>query len=313
MGGIAVVGSGVIGLTCALRLAGEGHRVEVVAAAPPRDTVSAVAGGLWFPYRAAPADAVLRWGQVSLRRFEELARDPSSGVRWRSGVVLHRTPDPDLSWTAAVPDHRPATWLPDGVLSGVECSLPVASMPAYLRWLVRQCAAAGVSFRQAEVDDLDALPQPTVVVAAGLRSGALVGDGGLVPVRGQVVRLANPGLTRWLVDDDNPAGLTYVIPRGDHVVCGGTADEGATDLTPSPEVEHAILDRVRALVPQLRAAPVLSRAVGLRPTRTAVRVDRVERGGKAVVSCYGHGGSGVTLSWGCAQDVVRLVGSRVGL
>ncbi|MEU7527120.1 FAD-dependent oxidoreductase [Saccharothrix sp. NPDC042600] len=309
MGEIAVVGGGVIGLTCALRLAGEGHRVEVVAAAPPRDTVSAVAGGLWFPYRAAPADAVLRWGRVSLRRFAELAHDPSSGVHRRPGVVLHRTPDPDLSWTAAVPDHRPATSLPDGVLSGVECSLPVASMPTYLPWLVRQCTTAGVTFRQAEIDDLGVLPQPTVVVAAGLRSGTLLGDDDLVPVRGQVVRLANPGLHRWLIDDDNPAGLTYVIPRGDHVVCGGTADEGATDLTPSPEVEHAILDRVRALVPELRDAPVVSRAVGLRPARSAVRVDRVERDGKAVVSCYGHGGSGVTLSWGCAEDVVRLIGS----
>lgn len=306
MGDIAVVGGGVIGLTCALRLAGEGHRVEVVAATRSADTVSAVAGGLWFPYRAAPADAVLRWGRASLRRFGDLARDPATGVVWREGVVLHRTADPDLSWTTAVPDHRPATDLPPGVLSGLVCTLPVVTMPTYLAWLVERCAAAGVSFRSREIADLAELPQDVVVVAAGLRSGDLLDDDTLVPVRGQVVRLANPGLTGWLVDDDNPDGLTYVIPRGDHVVCGGTADEGATDLTPSPDVERAILARVHALVPALRDAPVVSRAVGLRPVRPAVRVDRVERGGKVVVSCYGHGGSGVTLSWGCAEDVVRL-------
>jgi len=26
-----------------------------------------------------------------------------------------------------------------------------------------------------------------------------------------------------------------------------------------------------------------------------------------VVHCYGHSGSGVTLSWGCARDIVEIV------
>jgi D-amino-acid oxidase len=30
-----------------------------------------------------------------------------------------------------------------------------------------------------------------------------------------------------------------------------------------------------------------------------------------VVHCYGHGGAGVTLSWGCADDVAALVGGAV--
>ncbi|MEU6153254.1 FAD-dependent oxidoreductase [Actinosynnema sp. NPDC047251] len=310
MGDIAVVGGGVIGLTCALGLAEAGHRVEVVADLAPGGTVSAVAGGLWFPYLAAPADAVLRWARVSLARFAELADRPGTGVWWREGIVLHRDRDPDLSWTALVPDRRAAEpgELPDGVVSGVVCSVPVVDTAAYLDWLAARCAGAGVVFRRARVSRPADLPQPTVVVAAGLRSGDLVDDPTVEPVRGQVVRLANPGLTRWVVDDDNPGGMTYAIPRGHDVVCGGTAERGETGLGHDAGVERAVLDRVVALVPSLRDAPVVSRAVGLRPTRPSVRLDRVTRSGQVLISCYGHGGAGVTLSWGCAADVVGLSG-----
>jgi len=145
------------------------------------------------------------------------------------------------------------------------------------------------------------------VLAAGLRSGDLVDDNSGVPVQGQVVRLANPGLRDWLLDEDNPAGLTYVVPRGDDVVVGGTAVEGATGTDPDPAVEAAILARARALIPALRGAAVLSRGVGLRPGRPTVRLDRTELDGRPLISCYGHGGAGVTLSWGCAADVVALI------
>ncbi len=44
--------------------------------------------------------------------------------------------------------------------------------------------------------------------------------------------------------------------------------------------------------------------MGLRPVRSSVRLEAEGR----VVHCYGQGGAGVTLSWGCADEVVRLVG-----
>jgi D-amino-acid oxidase len=157
------------------------------------------------------------------------------------------------------------------------------------------------------VERLADVPGDVVVVAAGLRSGALMDDDTLLPVQGQVVRVADPGLPGWFLDEHHPAGLTFVIPRGGDVVCGGTAVVGATGTEPDPDVEAAILERVRAVVPALRDAPVLSRAVGLRPGRPTVRLDRTLVEGRPVISCYGHGGAGVTLSWGCAADVAALV------
>jgi D-amino-acid oxidase len=179
-------------------------------------------------------------------------------------------------------------------------------MNRYLPWLLAACRAAGVRVESGRVRRLDEVPGDVVVVAAGLGSGPLVGDESGIAVQGQVVRLVDPGLDGWLLDEENPAGLTYVVPRGEDVVCGGTAVEGATGLDPDPAVERAVLDRVCALVPALRGARVLSRAVGLRPGRPTVRLDRSTVGGRPVIACYGHGGAGVTLSWGCAADVVAL-------
>ena len=58
--------------------------------------------------------------------------------------------------------------------------------------------------------------------------------------------------------------------------------------------------------------------VGLRPGRERVRVDleiKELKNGKVIfiVHNYGHGGSGVTLSYGCAKDAVKLVKVALGL
>ena len=301
-----------MGLSCALEIARAGHTVQVRTADPVGDTTSAVAAALWFPYRAAPVDAVLRWAAVSLEVFGALADDPSSGVALRPGTVVHRSAEPDLWWSPAVAAHRPAApdELPVGAPSGTRCTLPVVDMGRYLPFLLNSCRAAGVTVVPGRVDRLPDLPGDVVVVAAGLRSGALLGDDTCVPVQGQVVRLADPGLTGWVLDEDNPAGLTYVVPRGDDVVVGGTAVEGAAGLEPDPAVEAAVLDRACALVPELRGARVLSRAVGLRPGRPTVRLERALLDGRPEIACYGHGGAGVTLSWGCAAEVTAVIAGR---
>jgi D-amino-acid oxidase len=306
---VEVVGAGVIGLTCAVALARAGHRVRVVAERPPAETTSAVAAAIWFPYAAAPADRVLAWGGVTLRRLLALAEEPGTGVVLRGGVVCDRVADPDRAWTAEVPGHRPAAAheLPPGVEAGTWCALPVVEMPLYLGWLHGRAVEAGVAFAPpARVGSLDALTAPTVVLATGLGARDLLGDAAVHPIRGQVVRVANPGLDAWLLDDDHPDGLTYIIPRSADVVLGGTAEAHATGTEPDPDIEAAILTRARALVPALADAPVVSRAVGLRPARPAVRLEREDAGGRTLLHCYGHGGSGVTLSWGCAAEVVAL-------
>ena len=98
------------------------------------------------------------------------------------------------------------------------------------------------------------------------------------------------------------------MPRGRDVVLGGTAQEGEEDRTPDPATTAVIRARCAALVPALRDAPVVGVAVGLRPARPTVRLEAAGR----VVHCYGHGGAGVTLAWGCAVEVAALLGATDG-
>jgi D-amino-acid oxidase len=307
---IVVVGAGVIGLTCAYRLVDAGHAVEIWSRDAPGAGVSAVAAAHWYPYRAYPVDAVDRWSRATFEVFAELADRPETGVGMRAGRQLSRTPLPARSWATSVPGMRRLTPAerPTGYADAYRLTVPVVRMPDYLPWLVGELAAAGVTVRRRELTDLDAARAAAdlVVNATGLDARALVHDTELTPVRGQVVRVTCPGLDEWTLDEGHPDGMVYVIPRGPDVICGGTADEGAEDLTPDPATAAAILRRARQVVPELDAAVVLDHAVGLRPVRTAVRLERVGD----VVHCYGHGGSGVALSWGCAADVVQLVAAE---
>jgi D-amino-acid oxidase len=117
------------------------------------------------------------------------------------------------------------------------------------------------------------------------------------------VYVSQVGLEEWLLDSSS-GDLTYVVPRSHDIVLGGTDEEGDWSRTPSPDTASAILARARRLVPALESAEVLRHRVGLRPARPSVRVEQVG----SVVHCYGHGGAGVTLSWGTADEVVALVG-----
>src|SRR5258708_5081469 len=77
---------------------------------------------------------------------------------------------------------------------------------------------------------------------------------------------------------------------------------------PVPGTAAAIIQRCAAVEPRIAAAKVLAHRAGLRPTRPAIRLDAQNLPGCQVVHCYGHGGAGMTLSWGCATEVRELVG-----
>lgn len=301
---MVVVGAGVVGLSCAVRLLEAGHRVDVLARELPQETTSSVAAAIWYPYRALPQDRVTAWAATSRRAFEDLAAtDPAAGVRLLPGTEVHAAPAPDPWWAEAVPGLARAEQVPAPYVDGWTFTAPVIEMPVYLRWLAARVESLGGTITRAALTALPVGPD-VVVDCAALGARGLVGDATLTPVRGQVLRLSQPGLDRWWLD---AAGPTYVVPREHDVVVGGTDQPGEWDRTPDPRTAADVLARATALVPALAGAQVLAHRVGLRPYRPAVRLEREG----AVVHCYGHGGAGVTLSWGCADEVADLVDGAV--
>ncbi len=301
-----MVGAGVVGLSCAVRLLEAGHRVDVLARDLPRETTSAVAAALWYPYRALPQDRVTSWAGSTFEELAALSRQPRTGVEMVPGAEVLRRGAGEPWWAAAVPDLRRGVEVPAGYADSWSFTAPVVEMPVYLDWLTDRVAQLGGTLTRL---NLSALPTGVpgvdlVVDCAGLGSRHLAADPSVVPVRGQVVRVAQVGIDRWTLDADGP---TYVVPRSRDVVVGGTDQEGEWSRTPDPEVARTILERATRLVPQLAGARVLSHRVGLRPVRPRVRLERVGD----VVHCYGHGGAGVTLSWGCADEVASLTGSGI--
>lgn len=313
---VVVLGAGVIGLTTAVRLAEADLTVLVRAREEPSATTSYAAGAIWGPY-LAEHPSLERWSREGLTAFERLATDATSGVRLVRGVEASRTPIRPPAWAAGVADFElcPAAALPDGFTSGWRYTLPVIDMPAYLDYLTARLQAAGGKL---VIEPVDALPDASrdaavVVNCTGLGARRLVPDGDLTPVRGQLVVVENPGIDEFFAEHaDDPRDLTYYLPHGDHVILGGTAEVGRGDVVPDPAVAEAIRHRCGQIVPALGEAKVREHRVGVRPTRASVRLEHVRTGWGDVVHNYGHGGAGVSISWGCAADVLAVVARLTG-
>jgi D-amino-acid oxidase len=315
---VVVVGAGMSGLCCARLLLRDGHEVVLVSADPLPETTSYLAAAVWFPTAAGPPAEVARWGAATYDVLAAEAAADVPGVVMRESLVLYRDPEavrpPLPAWADAVGDVRLARAgeLPPGYPHGLRFVVPLVEMPLYLPHLYQQVLAAGAQHVVRRVDALDEvldLAPDVVVNAAGMAAGAMVGDDTVYPVRGQIVRVTNPGLHLSVRDEHHPSGRAYVHPRSEDCILGGTLEVGDWDTEADPAETAAILERCVDIAPALAGSQVLETVVGLRPGRPEVRVELdADLLPVPVVHDYGHGGSGITIGWGCAQDVAALVG-----
>lgn len=310
---VIVLGAGVIGLSAAVRLAEAGHRVDVLARDLPLETTSAVAAAIWYPYKAAPIERVSAWSGTSYGEFARLADDdPESGVRMRWGWELRREPTSPPEWANAIPDFERHVDPRPGFGEGWRFRAPVIDMGVYLPWLSKRFERLGGTITRAAFGRLPNRAD-VVVNAAGLAARRLADDDSVTPIRGQVVVVEQSGLTEWTIcpAESPESDPIYIVPRLNEIVIGGTAETGSFDRSHDPDTAQRLLDRANRLVPGIADAPIRRHRVGLRPARPSVRLEaEYSADGRMIVHSYGHGGSGVTVSWGCADEVAATIADR---
>lgn len=256
-----VVGAGVIGLSTARALQLRGWRVNIVTKDRIEDTTSHIAGGHFAPTAAgnvrgadaaflARLDAAL---QGSFDHFAVLA-GKAPGVSWRENYQLDepgtaaRIPFYVERWPRWFPGARKLDTRehPFGNFTCFTYQALFIEPPCYLSALRDDFFASGgqMSVRVvASREALASLEAPLIVNCTGLGAKALLGDDNLIPVRGQLVLLEPDPRIDFCLHGGHADALTYLFPRSDALVLGGSFERGNANLDIDTGMTNAILQR----------------------------------------------------------------------
>lgn len=251
----AVIGGGVMGLSTARLLQLQGANVTIYTRDLPPDTTSNVAGAQWWPFSVFdPGSRTEEFGaqyveaaQFAYEYFQKLV-GPRWGVRWLPNYYLSDEP-PVNGWLAGpggVLHHMqvgfhdfgpgehifPAKWARRFFTMMIEPSI-------YLNTLLLDVQTAGAEIKIrpfSNAGEILQLPHEVIFNCSGLGSGQLFPDPELVPIKGQLCLLMpQPEVNYNLITN-----ATYMFPRSDGIVLGGTYDKGQWDATPTELAKRSI-------------------------------------------------------------------------
>ncbi len=256
---IAVLGSGVIGLSTALVLQRSGAQVTIYAQDFPPYTTSNVAGAMWHPVTLYERDQVSeatlamldRASRIAFLRFIRYANDPNYGVYWIRQFGLSSRPmdtsEPYVGGDSLYPGLvRNQSRGPFGFAHYDAFYTLMIDPDIYLRALVDDFLVAGGRMEQRTFDseaNLEGLAQKTVVNCMGLGSGKVFGDESIIPARGQLSFLLPQNDIEYGYAVVTPQhGLLYSFPRKTGILLGGSVDKGDWDLQPREDEIRRMVD-----------------------------------------------------------------------
>jgi len=296
---VTVIGAGVVGLTCALRLAENGFDVDIVARDHPADLdsqqfASPWAGANWHPFPTAEDKRQCRWEALTFKKIWSLIPIGLAMKLEAEDYFRTETPPPPHWCKDLTPDYRvmSPSELPPGITHGIAYTTWSVDAPNYIRWLQSQLELLGVKFTRSMLQSIEEPflkafcekePASIVVNATALGAKTLGGveDETVLPIKGQTVLVWAPHYKKTLSLYGGD-GISYIIPRpGGQVILGGTYARGDWSLDSSQyETERIVksclsLDpflahshtRSSATSPDPSSIPIIKVNVGLRPSR----------------------------------------------
>ena len=307
---IAIIGAGISGMSSAYLLKDRGYNITIFAKAFSPNITSNRAAAFWFPYHIRNDKRGINWCNVSYSFYCNMAGNAETGISMQKLVKVLRkgVTEEESAWIDFMPEGSlrimNSAELAEDIAKGYEIEVPLIETQIFLPFLQTALTAGGINFIQQEIKELKDLSQKfdVVINCSALGSRELCNDQTIVPVKGQVGLLSPISDMNIYLDNEMPL---YIVPRKDAIIVGGTYEEGEETEETQPSIIERLLQNAYNRFPILMQQKVLGSWAGLRPYRPTVRLER--EGNTNIIHNYGHGGSGFTLSFGCAGEVAKIV------
>lgn len=310
---VAVLGAGVVGLSTALVAQQRGWTVTLYTDRLPLHTTSVKAAASFKPHAVGYTEQTQRLLEDSWTAFEKVLAQAgaAAGVRKHIHWEASSAPRPRADYLSVMQQvrilERPE--VPGGYAFGWKYVSFFIDMPLYLPWLMAQFEKNNgrvvvVEHKFTDLEQLASLPADVVFNCTGLGSRQLCHDLQLIPIKGQVVVVDPQPDMDWSINADG----FYVYPRKNETLLGGTTETNVDTETVDSGALHLVISGNKRILPGLELSSVRRAFAGLRPYREGgIRIEAEERNSRRIIHNYGHGGAGVTLSWGSAQAALGCV------
>src|SRR5690242_1953656 len=259
---IAIIGSGISGLSCAYLLCEKDYDITVIAKAFSPNITSNRAAAFWFPYHIRNDKRGIGWAQKSYDFYAQLSADASTGISMKQliKVLRENTEEEEPIWVDFIPKGAlkkvPEKDLAADIAVAYDVTVPLIETQIFLPYLKNYVSARNVKFVEREINSFDEVKNDFdfVINCTALGSQQLCNDKSIIPVRGQVALIETRTDFPIYLDNEKPL---YLVPRKDAMIVGGTYEENIYEEKTEPSTIKKILNNAYAVFPELKQQKVI--------------------------------------------------------